>query len=430
MINIIKFMLTINLLVPIFFILKESVNKNKIVINHIMLFSLGFIYYWVIPIFIGNNGWFYERASMDLWYSIFYRVDNQSLLVYLLLILLFYLSFLLGSIFARKFKYKGIKVKMDFTNKALNPIWLFFILLTLPFLYRFRGAFFSGYNLIGVNAQKGSFISLSLIVLSLTLIYLSNLKNNGQFSFKKLIKNKYSGLYITLSLLIISLGTRLYFLTGIIIVLTFYSTFFKKLDFMKTLVIMSLLVIGMGLIGITRGSTADITWSRIMFNIFQEPLYTGYSLIAFLDKSNFEMFQAPIYLLSSFINFLPTFILPNKLDFIHHVSESSYPIFNPLGALNSFTSFMINFGFIGTILFLFIFGFYMEKLRGNDKSPLSMTIYSMVSGFLLTTFFRDGFESSLVKNIFEYSIVFPILIVIFANITTWLLRKNGSSVKM
>src|SRR4029077_19095403 len=75
--------------------------------------------------------------------------------------------------------------------------------------------------------------------------------------------------------------------------------------------------------------------------------------------------------------------------------------------VNSFFSFMVNFGALGTMVFLFLFSFGMGFLKSRRGSILARAMYCMISGWLLISFFRNPFEVSLVKDIFQMSIVVP-----------------------
>ena len=75
--------------------------------------------------------------------------------------------------------------------------------------------------------------------------------------------------------------------------------------------------------------------------------------------------------------------------------------YTPLGSLNSYVSFNLNFGLLGSALFLFLWPMLFRYLRSRSAATLPATMYVMCSGWLAFTFFRDPFSISLVKAIFR-----------------------------
>lgn len=418
---VINLLISINVIIPAFLSIKSSFNRKKMEINHIVLFSMGFVYYYVLPIFIGINGFLKELPAMDLWHSIFIRIEKESLVIYLCIIFLFYLSFIFGSYCLSKEVVLNSKKTFNFNKGTLKLFLMLGGSLSLVYINRFKNFFFTGYS-FGIDnvSEKGPFIALSLVIFVLCIVNASKVKllKGETTTFKDLFVNRYFIIYIILAFLILSLGGRLYFLSSIFMVITYYSIHYKKFNIYKLMVLFLVMILIMGTIGLLRGGYSQFTLEGVLFNLAQEPLYTSFSLISFIDRSNFEVFNFPIYLLSSVVNMIPTFILPNKLEWIKPITDAGFLIFNPLGALSSFVSFIINFGVLGTSLFLFLLGVFMQKLKNNNKSILSSSMYAMISGFLAFTFFRDGFETSLIKNIFQFAILTPLIVIISAHIIT------------
>ena len=72
-----------------------------------------------------------------------------------------------------------------------------------------------------------------------------------------------------------------------------------------------------------------------------------------------------------------------------------------------------------------MFGYFLQRFKLNKTSILQKVIYIMVSGFITFTFFRDGFVTSLIKNIFQFSILTPVIFVVIASILTDFFRRFG-----
>ena len=287
---------------------------------------------------------------MEEWHSIFGNIQTSSLLTYMAIITFWYIVFILGSKSGnnrRLLKRNEPEKKMYFNSKMLNWFWIPFFILSLYFLNSFKDNFFQGYT-INENfdaSLKGQFIALSLMIFSLALVYAAKLQviKPGNLKFIKLFTNKYFILYLLLSILIITLGGRLYFASTFMCILVFYSVYFKRINIRKFVPMLLLFVFIMGSLGVIRTGNLNDLLDKSLFNIMQEPLYTSFSLIKFLEIGSFEILKFPKFLLSEFVNLVPTFILPNKLDFTLSPADFGYVIYSPLGAGNSFVSFMINF---------------------------------------------------------------------------------------
>jgi hypothetical protein len=62
---------------------------------------------------------------------------------------------------------------------------------------------------------------------------------------------------------------------------------------------------------------------------------------------------------------------------------------------------------------MFLLPVALHWIKARDGSPLYRTMYVMLSGWLAFTFFRDPFSVSLVKTMFQHSILLPSAMVAF-----------------
>ena len=127
----------------------------------------------------------------------------------------------------------------------------------------------------------------------------------------------------------------------------------------------------------------------------------------FLREYSFGVLRWPVYLLSDCIYLVPRILLPMKDSMIISPEDRGFHIESPVGGLNSFFSFMVNFGALGTMVFFFLLSYGMAALKSRRQSVLCRAIYSMISGSLLISFFRNSFEVSLIKDILQMSILIP-----------------------
>ena len=106
--------------------------------------------------------------------------------------------------------------------------------------------------------------------------------------------------------------------------------------------------------------------------------------------------------------------------YIDYVSLG-YKLFTAQGTTSTFVSLLINFGLIGAIVFLFCISYFMAWLRKQNTQPY-ITMYVMTCGWLGISFFRI-FETTMIKYIFQFSILIPLIIAIITNkLYKWLER--------
>ncbi len=307
----------------------------------------------------------------------------------------------------------GCRIKINSISTSELKIQRFFLLLIstlltlliIIFCLKFRNNFFSGYTQISNVAIKGSFVAATIVILGVYFI-----------SAKIKFLNKYLiTLYFASSVMLLSMGGRLYFASGILALLIYKNSYEKKIKKKNILVFLFAFICLFGLVGIIRqgGGVTSQTTYKVLINIIQESFYTSLSLVSFLSLNDIPLIGNPIPFMSYLTNMLPSAFFPEKSKWI--ISELNYAKFSsPLGAQNSFVGYTVNFGIIGTAIFLFLLGFFLTNIKHTNKRALR-AVYCLLASFLATTFFRDGLVTSLVKNIIQFSIITPILVVLIGN---------------
>lgn len=407
--------LAINIVFTVFSIYMLCFNKKGIEINHTLLFGLGFLYYWMLPIVVGQFKLFQYSPAMDLWHGIYSNINPTTLTTYLKFSLIFSFFFYFGN-FLGKSVFKNVKndvSKFDFDRKLLVVLLVAITPIVIYFLLQFRDNLFSFYqNEMNVTGEKGSLISASLILLSMTFMYAHAMENKFKgISFSKAIFNRFTVFYFVIALLILTMGGRLYFFSSVIMLLVYRSVYFKTITRRATFLFFIGSVALMGVVGIIRSGDSPVSFQGILFNIASEPLYTSFSLISFLDAGRIDLLNTAVFLGSDFSNLIPSFILQNKSALLVSPQNYGYVYFAPIGAMNSFMSFMINFGMVGSVIVIFLFSFFMSYLKAKTNHRLFRVMYIMMSGWIPFTFFRDPFSVSIVKQMFQYSFFVPLMII-------------------
>ena len=406
--------------------------RDGLEFNHVLMFTMGFLMYWILPVAFGLFGILRGNIAIDLWYSVFDRVPGPKLAGYLVITLCVYLAFLggdvLGSVGARA---RGSAYRPLFFYKRLLDIPLFAgCILAAAYTVVLRGQLFRGYNLISMaeasDLNRGSFTAVSVFLLALAFIYtLKRQEDSGDtLTFGRLVRNRYFAIYFICSILVLSLGGRLYLVSSIVMLLVYLTRYFRPLPVKKAAILALAGFVVFGTLGIVR-QTSDLSANKFLVNVMAEPMYTSFSLIYFLGQNDFEVIKFPVFLLSQFLNLVPSAIFPQKVDMMLDPEQFGYIIFSPGGAMNSFFSFMINFGVVGTMLSMAAFAALMSYLRTRDANLLYRALYITLCGWMGFTFFRDPFYISIVKTMFEFSFAIPLLLVIAIQMLSIALRATA-----
>ena len=414
---IIYFLILCCFMVPIVTVIRLCRTKNGIEVDHIFLFSCGFIFYWIIPIALGNTHYFrFYEGSYQLWESIFNNISDNTWVAYFLSCLVFYISFIAGDLLSRRIWKVTINKKYQFNKRLLNLFLIIGIALGLFYAYPMSQYFFIGYRKSTQIPALGGLVCATILLLSLAIIYSAKVYEefNSQLTFGKTIFNHFVLFYLLFAILLLSMGGRVIVISSMLMPIVFYSVYFKPIRVRYVIAVFSLIIIFSYFILLFRASQLDdlinftpyYNLRSIFYHLFSENFNVSFSLIDFLNKYDFPALRFPIGLVSGLVTLIPLIILPAKTNFI--VRWHEYSILSPQGGMNSFVSLLISFGFIGSMVFLFLLSFGLGRLKKNRILPYS-AIYIMVCGWLGALFFRD-LEQTLIKEILQFSILEPVFI--------------------
>ncbi|MCI8791074.1 MAG: oligosaccharide repeat unit polymerase [Lachnospiraceae bacterium] len=405
-------------IIIICFIIKNNIYKGKIILDHILCFSVGYVYYGLLPLFLFQNKISFADTIYNRMEDIFQQISEKQKIFYLLIMLFWLIAFYAGStrksiVFrnTRKiFRKEKDKITFIYSQKLF---FILMIILGVFMLYLNRNSLLTGYISKHSSEYKGSLSAYVTMLFSMVLLYFLSIRKKN---FKKASISKWGMAYIFFALMLLSMGGRLYVISNIIALLIVFSMVYTDgISIGKLIRITVIVLFIVGMIGVLRANMhAGITFRQIAFNLLQEPINTNYSLftyLAYCDIGNWGSF--PVVFVSSLINFIPRIFLPTKENYIKTVYNLQPNVKSPLGATQFFVSYNVDFGIIPTVLFLFVLGNFLAYLRKKNENNniISNTVYCMISSNLMFTFFRDGVMTSLVKNIMEFSFLVPIIIV-------------------
>ncbi len=417
-------------MVPAYIVFKSCATRRGIEINHLALFSVGFVSYWILPIAVGLSKINRDVPFVSKWYDIFEDISLETLAYYLIISLFFYLFFCAGSyagsrIFVRSI---AVRVAVPFDRRLLSLYLVPGLLLSVVYAMAANDFLFRGYAVTDIMEnyeRRGTFIASSIFLLILALLNSTMLEQKlkaaqEKIKFRRLMLNRYFFAYFAVGLIALSMGGRLYFLSSVLMLLVYRTVYFQRIRAKVLLWTIFALVFGSAIIGEVRAGSSGIGISAVglAMNVAWEPIATSFSLVAFLAYDRFRLLCWPVFLLNGFTNLIPSSLIPGKSSLMMSPSDYGFVLFAPGGATHSYFSFMINFGILGSFVAVFLIGMFLSFLRARDDGALAKTMYLMISGWLAFSFWRDGFSVSLVKLIFEFSILVPVFIVFSLHIIT------------
>ena len=382
-------LLTSAFLVPAIYACLCSVDRGRIKIDHVFLFSLGFIFYWVTPI---AAGFLLGADDMPVtWAALF---DIRWTGPYLAAIIAIYAAFVAGDQFGI-WAFRNRQVQ----RKRLSPqiLALFSGVGFIVFLAEIavhRVALFAPYTTdLSGQIARGNVTAWVVLLGSVVFLRISSYPR-----FTKLFLPFAAG-----ALFLVLVGSRLY-VASFVLMFGAYRSLYVRPFSKKQVALAGFFVVALfGTVGALRVNSSI---TDVGFYVLLEPVLTGISLVYFLRYDHMAWLAVPKYLVSDFSNLIPSAVFPGKASLI-----STPDFFSPLGALHSFVSFNFNFGLIGTAAFMFLLPMGMRWIKVRDSSPLYRTMYVMLSGWLAFTFFRDPFSVSIVKTMVQLSILLPACIV-------------------
>lgn len=385
--------------VPLWFGFRRSVFNNGVEVNHVTLFTFGFVFYWVLPIAAGEIA---NDLAGPSWSELFGSAFEFAP-PYLLACFCFYLAFAAGDVFATRFIRPFPHARRPFNRPGL-AIFLAAAVPGLAFTtFMYRDLLFRAYQVDeSGDRARGTVAAFVAFLGVVALLYMSD---HAHEKLRKLSANWFVFPFIAGSVLLLAIGSRLYVVSFFLMFVVYRSTFVKRIRAKAVMGGAVAIALLSGAVGVLR---AGLGFVDVGANLLLEPMLTSFSLLYFLQFDHMAWIHFPKYLISDFTNLIPTALFPQKAELIQ------FPyVFNPVGAVHSFVSFNFNFGIIGTAIFMFALPIGIRWIRAHSALQLPRVSYAMLSGYLAFTFFRDPFSISLVKSMVQFALIVPAVVVAF-----------------
>ena len=366
---------------------------------HIPLFLFGCFYYLIIPVIVVISKNWEAFPGMD---NIYAYYKDKYLLDYFLLVLFIGISYVLGSyVPLLKINIKELPaVRFAFKSSSLFIASIPLLLYCQYLMVVNRGDLFQGY-MIEVDAPfVGTIASATVFYLFL---YLYNL--NGVYS--KTINYILILVLCELSFVLLGLGTRMYALIAFVALLV-YLLDNNLISYKKLILWSGLGVVMLLFVGIWRMGDSDFTMEQLVYIGVAEPTFTWISAISMYDLNELPLFSLPYNFVSSFINFIPSALLPDKSSML---ADFALKFDSPLGATNILLSLVSNFGVIGSLLAVFLLGFLISFVRLYWNSVFGQTYYYCICGVIPFQLFRDPLYV-VNKEFFSNLIIVPAVIIL------------------
>lgn len=356
--------------------------------NHKKLFLFGICYYFLLPIIVGENRELFNIVYFEDWFKIFELVDFNKKLFLIFYSVVLCIAYFLGCKIGQMLNHKNksfIPANTLINNKGLglgqtSSLFISILILIICIYIWFNSShfFFHGYS-IGYDSRiMGKMATLNLLLTTFVLCIKKCVSLYIKiFSFSLVIMN---------SLLLLSMGGRMYVLIFLIfMIIWFYDN--KKIPnkIIGTFIISLFLLIIIGVIRIH-----SLSFNLFTYIALAEPIFTSYSLFSFLTHdNNLGYFNPPINFFNSFLLILPNFS-DYKEDLIINMADLGFVFYSPLGATSFLVSLIGNFGTIGGIVFILLISTMIEILK-YSKVIILRIFYTMLCSIVPFMLFRDSF---------------------------------------
>lgn len=376
--------------------------KHYYQLDHKVFFVFGYFFYLVSPYLVGVSDLFEGLPGIELFQGFFNQIPADKLSAYAVITLSWLPAFFLGH-FTFRFLVPQRRTLALFapTPVTRSVSYIAFVLIgaLLIFAYVGRASLFGGYNSYDI-AARGK-LSTLLVIFNFFLVY-------QLLTQQKLSRLLVAGTLVCAALLL-SMGGRLYVFQTFLIYLIYKTSFAPKRWSLVSVIwfVMVGFLVG-GASGLWRmGSSFGMR--NALYSFMAEPAFTWFSTSTFLINNDIPRFNFPLNYLTSFLNLVPNTFFSLK-PYIVSTQSQGYSYQNPLGAESIWTTYIINFGSVGSFIFIFFLGFLLNFLKYvSERNRFWAVYYILVCAMLPFQFFRDGFYIINKQLVFNF-LLLPVVI--------------------
>lgn len=397
-----KIVYCLSMIIVVVSLFHHNFKKLRLVLDFRLFFTAGYMYYLFIPfglacVYPGKLMKTHFRGGMDYLEGV---TEEKKLIALISIDLLYFCMIVFSGLHMKKAKNKPLIKRVSISTYQVT-----FFAAVMLFVF----AVYLGRSLIG-HGYAGEFqggvrgpltFAAHITVISL-LMYLEK---------KGKLKKVAFFLVLIIQALVISTGTRMEGITTLIgVSLAILSLKgINSIKVSKMVPFVALVAVFMTYVGIAR-SGYTINGGSIVMVLFGEAIASDYSLFSSLSmNSSLPLVSNPLKIFVLLINLVPTVIYPNKWEVYYDLIYNGSVMFqNPAGAMSLHTSVMVFFGILGIPIFCLLLSIMLKYIR-----RMSEFVYYDSIGVCTFLLFRNGFETTMIKNLFECCVLFPFAVLCF-----------------
>lgn len=366
-----------------------------------LLFIIGLTYYCLLPLLSINI--LNDNSIVQIFNSRFLKPEFDIFI----LLLAFYCPFFYFG-FNIKLNFKGINFSLNRSNYYF--ILLFFLISSILILDINEILFPVGYTEGYDTAHRGQLTTLYLMCIWWFIFFDKEPAFRGyQFFFTILIL--ISGINL------LSLGSRLGFLTGLIaIFVNFYiKNTFSILKYIYTYILITLIVIVIVIIGVLRDGS-NISLDGFINIIQAESIFIYMSVPSYLNGEALPLMNAPIDLIPTLIGMIPSSMFPNKFELMDLYSAIPSDKSSGMGGGNHLIVLLANFGLIFMPLMGILEGILLRvAISSSIYSKFNYASCISIISLLPFIWFREGMQTP-IKLILVNFVFLPFILLKLNNI--------------
>jgi len=398
------------------YVLFFKVKNGRLIIDHVVLLFIGFSYYVYIPFYAFNNNIFQIDAQKD----VFSKTDASAINEFFLISAGFIVTVIISDL-------RSKDIRLNPTNfgkpnfKLLKATLFIIAVITIPSVITMLPSFVSAYD-TSKWVNRGPFISFIVILITMSSMYLSNRRSLKLLNIFTITAFAYTFFNLLT-------GNRGYFITFIVSIVVVMSQLRNGIKY-KNLIIIGLFgIILAGIVGSFRNqgyelvmTNFNIIKSNVIYHFHVEGNNVAIPLFYYLANQTPELIEFPKSILSQLINMIPSAIFPSKFNFIIRDPRAG----DFLAATHFYVMMMVNFGLIGSFLFMYYFVHVMNVIKIKFRF---VGIYPALCAHIPFMFFRD-FELTIVKFMFEFTFLFAVIILLIGNTYRSFAMKKSNTLKV
>ncbi len=386
--------------------------RKKLLVDHVFLFTIGYVMYFLLPITFGKMSIFHSYHNYEDWVNLINGIAPQTWIVYFGVIILLYCSFALGAWLWRSKGVSKVDGIFSYDIRAVNFVWTIGLLYAIWQLLILTPILPMGYAAVTSSPALGTFSAASIWLAACMFVYATRniKKSTDTISLRDLMFNKFFVTFVIFSVANLILGGRVLVLSVLLSLFALLTVYSKQVN-INRVVFGFLAILGIAFyVMALRDNPASIfnDYTHIVYSLFAEPFGLSYSLLDYLNNYSIPLLRFPTSMITSLVGLIPSIFFPTKTSMIMTYQDLGYSIISPYGGMNAFVTFMINFGMVGSALAFFFGSAALTKIMKLRRPPF-VAMYVMISGWLSFLLFRDA-SQAITKEILQYSILIPLFI--------------------